>query len=104
MARVDLYYVFGIYMVLTFGIAIHIFLEKRKKSQHQDDNIGDHFLAGKSTNLVILCATTFSTIFSGYTMIGVPSEAYEDGAYACECVCHDCAVLCCGSTDVCVVM
>jgi Na+/proline symporter len=78
MARVDLYYIFGVYLALVFAIAIYIFFEKKKKPQ-EDDHVGEHFLAGKSTNLVILCATTFSTIFSGYTMIGVPSEAFEDG-------------------------
>lgn len=78
----DLYYVFGVYLALIFAIAIYIFFDKKKKSQQEaHDNIGEHFLAGKSTNLFILCATTFSTIFSGYTMIGVPNEAYDDGTY-----------------------
>jgi Na+/proline symporter len=80
MARPDLYYIFAIYLSIIFGIAIYIYYENKKKTVKEDANqIGDHFLAGKSTNLLILCATTFSTIFSGYTMIGVPSEAYEDG-------------------------
>lgn len=78
MARVDLYYVFAIYLAFVFAIAIYIFFEKKNKPQELD-NIGEHFLAGKNTNIFILCATTFSTIFSGYTMIGVPAEAYEDG-------------------------
>ena len=86
MARSHLYYVFSGYLMIVFGIAIYIFNEKKKKqtlvsnnTQHSNHQIQDHFLAGKSTNLFILCATTFSTVFSGYTMIGVPTEAYEDG-------------------------
>ncbi|CAM9133219.1 unnamed protein product, partial [Ectocarpus fasciculatus] len=41
--------------------------------------VSDHFLAGRKTPVVLLVLTTFSTVFSGYTMIGVPDEAYEFG-------------------------
>lgn len=44
-----------------------------------DDAMVDHFLAGRQTPLFIIVLSTFSTIFSGYTMVGVPNETNSKG-------------------------
>ena len=82
--RVELYYIFAAYVAFIMGIAVYIFAQNKKKTAAFGDGevVSDHFLAGRNTPAVLLVLTTFSTVFSGYTMIGVPDEAYEYGFFA----------------------
>jgi Na+/proline symporter len=83
-ARVELYYIFAAYIAFVIGVAVYIFIQNKNKASTMGDGdmVSDHFLAGRQTPVILLMLTTFSTIFSGYTMIGVPDEAYEYGFVA----------------------
>jgi len=41
-----------------------------------------HFLASKAFGKILLLLTTFATVFSGYTVVGVPNEAGTNGFIA----------------------
>ena len=80
-------------MFLTqLGIAIYIYhhfnKKEHKESKDSSSDIRDvegsnvlssHFLGDKNTGSILLLLTTFSTTFSGYTMVGVPEQAYLNG-------------------------
>ena len=88
----ELYYIFGGYVVTQLGIAAYIFYHFRhkdqqatientssKKADDSDNNLSNHFLGDRNTGTLLLLLTTFSTTFSGYTVVGVPEQAYLTG-------------------------
>lgn len=89
--RTELIIFFAIYSTMVASVIVvnYIFEKKRKAfrgavSATNSDDIGDdaivdHFLAGRQTPVYIIVLSTFSTIFSGYTMVGVPNETKSGG-------------------------
>jgi SSS family solute:Na+ symporter/sodium/proline symporter len=79
--RITLYVTIGFYLIFVFGVSIYILNNNRKKSlfAKYTENTTDHFLAGRNTNLLLLVLTTFATILSAYTLVGVPQEAFTTG-------------------------
>ena len=89
--RTDLIIFFAVYSTLVASVIIvNYFYEKKRKAVRSavdgtesgdvgDDAMVDHFLAGRQTPLFIIVLSTFSTIFSGYTMVGVPNETNSKG-------------------------
>ena len=77
----------GIYVTL----AIYIFLtalvtwKANKNNREEEERQGDgglvttHFMGGKNLSLGVLYLTSFATYFSGYTCVGVPNDAFNQG-------------------------
>jgi Na+/proline symporter len=64
---------FGFY--ICWSLAIGFFAYFKSVGVINQDHYKDHFLGGKSIGAVALALTLFSTIFSGYTVVGVVAEA-----------------------------
>jgi len=79
--RAPFFFVFGFYVCWMLGIAFTSFL-KNQKAAEGDEAYEMFYLGGKSYGSVLLFLTLFSTIFSGYTVIGVPNEASSLGYFA----------------------
>mmetsp|Transcript_93318 Transcript_93318/g.260929 ORF Transcript_93318/g.260929 Transcript_93318/m.260929 type:complete len:646 (+) Transcript_93318:138-2075(+) len=71
-----LYICLGAYLVVLVVIAVVAYMRKKKASA-KGGELDAHF--GGSFPAPLLVLTTFSTVFSGFTVTGVPSEAYHDG-------------------------
>jgi len=72
------YVILAIYVLLT---ALVTFAAKKKNSDPEDKNsdVTKHFLGSKNFGPVLLTFTTFASVFSGYTVVGVPNEAGSSG-------------------------
>ena len=75
--RSALFAAIGVYLFFLLGIAVFSYLRGRKAVQggNADAEVNEHFLASSSFGTVVLFLTTFSTIVSGYTAFGIPTEA-----------------------------
>eukprot|EP00934_Nitzschia_sp_Nitz4_P007977 Nitzschia sp. Nitz4//scaffold63_size106090//55387//57396//NITZ4_004393-RA/size106090-processed-gene-0.143-mRNA-1//-1//CDS//3329555984//7967//frame0 len=54
-------------------------MERMDNHDHVDDKLSAHFLGGKQFGPWLLAGTIFASLFSGYTVIGVPNQAYDAG-------------------------
>lgn len=52
---------------------------RHRKKAEGEDALSSHFIAGRSLGVVITVATLFASLFSGYTVVGIPNEAYRNG-------------------------
>jgi solute:Na+ symporter, SSS family len=52
------------------------------ETEQGHDPLSAHFLGGRSFGLLVTASTMFAAFFSGCTVVGVPSEAYNNGFYA----------------------
>jgi sodium/proline symporter len=43
------------------------------------DHLSAHYLGGRSFGPIITAGTIFASLFSGYTVVGIPDEAYNKG-------------------------
>jgi Na+/proline symporter len=68
--------VLGLYICGIMGIAV---LGYRHRAE---DTMDDHYLARGSLGNTVLVLSTFASLFSGYTVIGVPGNAYRQGYFA----------------------
>jgi Na+/proline symporter len=75
-----LYISVPIYFVLLGGCAYwaHRRME-RMEHEHTADKLSAHYLGGKDFGPWMTAGTIFASLFSGYTVIGVPNEAYNTG-------------------------
>lgn len=48
----------------------------------KEATMADHFLAGRELGHAVLFLTMFSSLFSGYTVVGLPANAYQAGYLA----------------------
>ena len=56
-----------------------MYKESSDKASDEGNLLSNHFLGDKNTGSLLLLLTTFSTTFSGYTLVGVPEMAYLSG-------------------------
>ncbi|KAA0149876.1 hypothetical protein FNF29_05701 [Cafeteria roenbergensis] len=84
----DAIVVFCVYLVILIGLGWVGNCQKNAskaesagKSEAADD-MDEHFLAGRSLPPVVLLLTMFASVFSGYTVVGVPSDAFKLGYMA----------------------
>lgn len=72
------YVVLTLYVVATIVVTV---AANRKNNDPSDasSQITKHFLGSKNFGPVILTFTTFASVFSGYTVVGVPNEAGSNG-------------------------
>ena len=71
----ETYVTLGVYLASMFVVTIIANRQKRR----DDKELSSHFLGSKNFGSAILLLTTFATVFSGYTVMGVPNEAGNMG-------------------------
>eukprot|EP01083_Nonionella_stella_P282956 963031_1 len=75
------YVVLALYVLATLGVTIAANI-KNKDPTDSSSHITKHFLASKNFGSILLTFTTFASVFSGYTVVGVPNEAGAKGFFA----------------------
>jgi SSS family solute:Na+ symporter/sodium/pantothenate symporter len=68
----------GLYLMFLLGVCIWSWREGRGK----EVDVDEHFTGGGNLGPIVLCCTLFATFFSGYTVVGIPNEAYVKGFLA----------------------
>lgn len=68
------------YLLAIVTVGVFAYRKKRKAAATADSVVGAHF--GGSFSAPVLALTTFSTVFSGYTVVGVPQDAYKNGFFS----------------------
>ena len=81
--RSAFFIVLGFYLCWMLGIA---YVTRQRnlagRSDTKDASYRQHFLGSKGYGSILLFLTLFSTIYSGYTLVGVPTEASKLGFFA----------------------
>ena len=67
------------YLAILIIIGLTGFL---KKKAEKETSMEDHYLAGGGLGLLVLFFTLFASTFSGWTLMGMPGDAYKSGMYA----------------------
>ena len=77
------YILLGIYVLLMILVAGYANWKNRRDIHSAKDGdaakITSHFLANKNFGALMLLLTTFASVFSGYTVVGVPNETGVNG-------------------------
>lgn len=72
--------ILGLYLACVLGIGVYSFVHRKKRrAEAQCDSLEDHYIAGGTLGVVVLSFTIFASLFSGYTVVGVPADAYREG-------------------------
>jgi len=72
--------VLGLYVAFLIGIAVYGFYRQCYHTYEKaGDKTEDHYNAGQSLGMLILPLTYFATMFSGYTVVGIPGEVWRTG-------------------------
>lgn len=70
--------VIAIYFLMLFGILVWV----KKCAVHPDEMVRpleSHYLAGRKLGPIVLGTSLAASLFSGYTVVGIPAEAFVDG-------------------------
>lgn len=81
--RTGLYVTIPIYFCLLAGATYWAY--KRMEKMENDktaDKLSAHYIGGRSFGPLIITGTLFASMFSGYTVVGIPNEAYALGWYS----------------------
>lgn len=71
---VELWVVVIIYLAILVGILVFVALK-----DHDPVFTSRHFLASRNMGTVVLGFSLCASMFSGYTVVGIPAEAWSDG-------------------------
>jgi len=75
----------GVYLVFLLIIAAWGFAKTfgccGQQKVAKGDGLADHFVANRSLGYVVLTLTVFATVYSGYTVVGVPGEVWSAGLF-----------------------
>jgi len=88
----------AVYLVFLLGIAAHGFCRSYCGSKKEEKTAGneledhyaasrptgalaDHYVASRSLGAVVITLTIFATVYSGYTVVGVPGEVWAAGFF-----------------------
>jgi len=75
----------GAYLCFLLCIAAYGFAKTMGlcglKKVAADDGLKDHFVANRSLGYMVLTLTVFATVYSGYTVVGVPGEVWSAGLF-----------------------
>jgi Na+/proline symporter len=80
--RAPFFIAFGFYICWMLALAALSWQKNQTKNIGTDQEFRWHFLGNKGYGSVIVFLTLFSTIYSGYTIVGVPNEASALGYFA----------------------
>jgi Na+/proline symporter len=73
--------VFIVYLCGVLGVGVYALWQSRKEKD--ESTMEDNFLAGKQgLGLLVLFFTLFASTFSGWTLLGMPGDAFRDGVRA----------------------
>jgi Na+/proline symporter len=72
------YVMFGIFIFTVFAIAVYSYWQGANSSD-EGEEYSSHYVGNKSFGWLIISMSQFATIFSGYTVIGVPREVAQLG-------------------------
>ena len=76
--RFGLYIAVPVYFVLLVLVAVYSHRRMTRMEQNREtDILTGHYLGGRSFGPLIIAGTIFATIFSGYTVVGVPNESFK---------------------------
>lgn len=78
--RTGLYITVPVYFVLLVGAAYWAY-RRMENMKHDEvtDTLSSHYLGGRDFGPLLTAGTLFASLFSGYTVIGVPNDAYANG-------------------------
>ena len=80
--RPGLYIAIPIYFVILGGC---VYWASRRMETIRCSRLGDkitaHYLGGRDFDWLVTAGTFFSSLFSGYTCIGVPNDAFRNGFF-----------------------
>jgi Na+/proline symporter len=68
----------GLYVAIPITFWAYRRMEKMKH-EGVTDQLQAHYLGGREFGSILTAGTIFASFFSGYTVVGVPDEAYEKG-------------------------
>jgi len=84
-----LYAAVPLYVLLMVSVGLNAWRSNRRRSRKLAreggtvaDAISAHYLGGRQLQVFTTMMTLFASLFSGYTVIGVPNEAFEHGWFA----------------------
>lgn len=69
------YVTVSLYMAFLLTIAFLSWF----RNKNTESTVSSHYLASKSFGPIVLSFTLFATMYSGYTVVGVPTDAYVNG-------------------------
>lgn len=69
--------IIGLYLAVLFGIII--FAGPLFKGEKSKSAVDDQYLAGRGLGPAVLGVSVCASMFSGYTVIGIPAEAFSNG-------------------------
>lgn len=76
----SLYVMIPIYFCMLAAVAVWSYMRNRKfKQEGISDAMSTHYLGGRSFGALVTAGTMFASLFSGYTVVGVPNEAFKTG-------------------------
>jgi len=67
-----------IYFLILFGILFWVKI-RGARSDNSEKPLESHYLAGRKLGPVVLGVSLAASLFSGYTVVGIPAEAFVDG-------------------------
>ncbi|CAB9503644.1 Sodium/proline symporter [Seminavis robusta] len=79
--RTGLFVTVPLYFVVLACCAIWA-NRKNRQEGHQTDRLSSHYLGGRSIGPLLSAGTVFASFFSGYTIVGIPTEAFKNGFLA----------------------
>ena len=80
--RGGLYVAIPVYFVML-GVVAYFSRRRLKHLERTEetDQLTGHYLGGRSFGPMITAGTVFASLFSGYTVVGVPNESFRKGFY-----------------------
>eukprot|EP00523_Entomoneis_sp_CCMP467_P001185 CAMPEP_0168750260 /NCGR_PEP_ID=MMETSP0724-20121128/17173_1 /TAXON_ID=265536 /ORGANISM="Amphiprora sp., Strain CCMP467" /LENGTH=730 /DNA_ID=CAMNT_0008798261 /DNA_START=26 /DNA_END=2218 /DNA_ORIENTATION=+ len=80
--RTGLYVSIPVYFVVLGLSALWAYKRLEKMTTAGTDHLSGHYLGGRAFGPLLTAGTVFASLFSGYTVVGIPNEAYRSGFYS----------------------
>lgn len=74
--------ILGLYVAFLLGIGVWgLWRSCTQDMKSEGGKVNDHYVAGNNMGTYILPLTYFATMFSGYTVVGIPGEVWRTGYF-----------------------
>lgn len=88
--QAGLYVTIPLYFLVLAGCALWANRRNRKEVEeslngnghHHTDQLSSHYLGGRNIGPILSSGTIFASFYSGYTVVGIPTEAFKNGYLA----------------------
>lgn len=78
--RTGLYVTVPIYFCLLAGATIWAYRRMaRMREEKTADHLSAHYIGGRDFGPLLITGTLFASMYSGYTVVGIPNEAFRTG-------------------------